>query len=213
MIGVIADDLTGAAEIGAIGWRYGLRAEVILNRQVGGEANLVCVDTDSRSCAPAEAARRAEAAARLLACAGARWIYKKVDSVLRGEVTREVEAAARKLGFGLALVVPANPSFGRVIRDGCYYIRDRPIHETEFAFDPEHPRLSCDVRDLVKPAKTLPIHVCRSRDTLPSSGIVIGEAETAMDLRRWAGKRSPELLPAGGAEFFAAIYQAVTAKG
>ena len=29
MIGVIADDLTGAAETGAVGLRHGLRAEVI----------------------------------------------------------------------------------------------------------------------------------------------------------------------------------------
>jgi uncharacterized protein YgbK (DUF1537 family) len=33
MIAVIADDLTGAAELAAVGWRHGLRAEVLL----GGE--------------------------------------------------------------------------------------------------------------------------------------------------------------------------------
>ncbi len=29
MIGVIADDLTGAAELGAVGLRHGLQAEII----------------------------------------------------------------------------------------------------------------------------------------------------------------------------------------
>ena len=31
MIGVIADDLTGAAELGAVGRRLGLKAEILFN--------------------------------------------------------------------------------------------------------------------------------------------------------------------------------------
>src|ERR1035437_1401499 len=95
MIGVIADDLTGAAELGAIGLRHGLRAEIVRSGKPSGAADLVCVDTDSRACAPAEAAKRAAAAAKLLRAAGAKWIYKKVDSVLRGQVTAEVEHGLR----------------------------------------------------------------------------------------------------------------------
>ena len=34
--GVIADDITGAAEIGAIGWRHGLRAEIVRGGKPGG---------------------------------------------------------------------------------------------------------------------------------------------------------------------------------
>ena len=66
MIGVIADDLTGAAEIGAVGLRHGLRAEVVVTGAPSGHADLVCLDTDSRSCPPAEAAQRAANAAFLL---------------------------------------------------------------------------------------------------------------------------------------------------
>ena len=71
MIGVIADDLTGAAELGAVGLRHGLRAEIVRSAQPGGEADLVCVDTDTRSCKPEEAASRAGSAARMLRAAGA----------------------------------------------------------------------------------------------------------------------------------------------
>ena len=85
MIGVVADDLTGAAEIGAVGLRHGLKAEVLIEdvddldsrkpapspcssppmgeRKLppleASKANpftsLICVDTDSRSCAPDDA--------------------------------------------------------------------------------------------------------------------------------------------------------------
>src|SRR5690349_16372709 len=99
MIGVIADDLTGAAEIGGIGLRHGLKAEVILQGECGGEADLLCVDTDSRSRSEKEAARRAAAAARTLRKAGAVWIYKKVDSVLRGNVLVEIRAIQKALGL------------------------------------------------------------------------------------------------------------------
>ena len=57
MIGVIADDLSGAAEIGAVGLRYGLDAEIVACGDKCGRSGLVCVDTDSRSCTATEAAR------------------------------------------------------------------------------------------------------------------------------------------------------------
>ena len=95
MIGVIADDLTGAAEIAGIGWRHGLSAEVILDGRPKCGADLVCIDTDSRSCSSREAAKRVASAVASLRKAGAKWIYKKVDSVLRGHVIAELEAAMR----------------------------------------------------------------------------------------------------------------------
>src|SRR5712672_2555907 len=131
MIGVIADDLTGAAELGGIGLRHGLKAEVILQGECIGDTDLLCVDTDTRSCPAKEAAWRAAAAARRLRKAGAAWIYKKVDSVLRGNVLAEVSAIREALGVRSALLVPANPRFGRVIRDGRYFVKGKLIHQTD----------------------------------------------------------------------------------
>ena len=88
MLGVIADDLTGAAEIGAVGWRHGLRAEITLGGAQDSDADLICVDTDSRSCDPLEAGKRAAKAAGMLQDCGADWIFKKTDSILRGNVTQ-----------------------------------------------------------------------------------------------------------------------------
>jgi uncharacterized protein YgbK (DUF1537 family) len=138
MIGVLADDLTGAAEIGAIGVRHGLSAELRLRTDTDGSfPELLCLDTDSRSCNPIEAAARAAQAAKSLTAASPRLIYKKVDSVLRGNVIAEIEAIMNALGLRLALVAPANPSVGRTIRDGRYFIKGQPISETDFARDPE----------------------------------------------------------------------------
>jgi uncharacterized protein YgbK (DUF1537 family) len=214
MIGVIADDLTGAAELGAVGMRRGLRAEILLGSGNAAAAELVCIDTDSRSCGPAEASKRAAAAADLLQKSGARLIYKKVDSVLRGQVRAEIEGILEALGLKLALLMPANPSLGRTIRGGQYFVRGRLLHKTEFARDPEYPRRTSDVVELLGSSPAVSACVMRSSEPLPLQGIIVGEIETTDDLRRWAERgregrlAPPGLLLAGGAEFFGALLTA-----
>jgi uncharacterized protein YgbK (DUF1537 family) len=208
MIGVIADDLTGAAEIGAVGLRHGLRAEIVRLGKPSGTADVVCVDTDSRSCAPDEAGKRAAEAAKLLRAAGAEWIYKKVDSVLRGQVTAEVEAVMKQLQLNRALLLPANPSLGRVIRDGQYFVRGRLIHKTEFARDPEYPRRASHVLRLLKPPAQFLIRLANGDRALADGTIVVGEAATPEDVQGWARCCEPEMLPAGGSEFFSALLDA-----
>jgi uncharacterized protein YgbK (DUF1537 family) len=212
MIGVIADDLTGAAELAAVGLRHGLCAEIVVCGEPSGEADMVCVDTDSRSCGSEEAGRRAAAAAKLLRAAKARWIYKKVDSVLRGQVTAEVESVMKQLQLKRALLLPANPSLGRKIRDGRYFVRGRPIHKTEFARDPEHPRTSARVLEMLHHTLDLPVFVSHLRDVLPPAGIVIGETATSQDVQAWASLRDARTLPAGGSEYFSALLTAEKGK-
>jgi uncharacterized protein YgbK (DUF1537 family) len=207
MIGVIADDLTGAAEIGAVGLRRGLRAEIIFGGKPG-DSDLVCVDTDSRLCEPVEAAKRAAAAAKILHAAGAKWIYKKVDSVLRGHVTAEIEAVMKQLKLSRALLVPANPSLGRTICDGKYFVRGKPIHKTEFARDPQFPRRSARVLEMVKRPLNFPVQIARLNEPFPKNGIAIAEAATSRDVSNWAAQKNSEnskTLFAGGAEFFGAL--------
>lgn len=205
MIGVIADDLTGAAELGAVGLRLGLRSEILRGNRVGKGADLVCVDTDSRSCSPDEASKRAAAAARLLHTAGAEWIYKKVDSVLRGHVTAEVEAVMQQLELDRALVLPANPSLGRVIRDGEYFIEGKPIHRTEFASDPEYPRRTAQVLRLLDAPRHYLLRLADGELKVPENTLLIGQADSSEKVREWAKVRENSLLPVGGSEFFGAL--------
>lgn len=215
MIGVIADDLSGAAEIGAIGLRFGLRAEILLDAKLRLKRSqhlpdLICVDTDSRSCAPDEAACRAAAAAKTLRRAGAKWIYKKVDSVLRGNVLAEIRAIAQiisKKGAASVLLHPANPSLGRIIRDGKYFVGGKLIHKTEFARDPAHPRWTADVCALLDRNGAEDIYVSKSSGGLPEAGIVICESASSRDVRHWAERAHAATLPAGGAEFFSALIE------
>lgn len=205
MIAVIADDLTGAAEIAGLGWRHGLSVEILERDQTPDGAELVVYDADTRDCSAAEARRRVAAITRRLRERKPEWIYKKVDSVLRGNVLAEIEAMQQVLGCARCLLAPANPAARRVIKDGKYFVRGVPINQTDFRHDPAHPRRSASVRELLGSSR-------RSRVTLRNptakhlpDGVVVAEAARVSDVRRWAGRVDWRTLPAGGADFFTAL--------
>ena len=149
MIAVLADDLSGAAELAGAALRHGLRAEVQTGFDPTSDADVVCVDLGTRSGPVRAAAAAAAEAARLLAGARPAWIYKKCDSVLRGHVLAELRAIMEATGLPRAILIPANPSRQRVIRGGHLFVEGRPLHTTGFARDPEHPRTSSNVAELL----------------------------------------------------------------
>lgn len=205
-IAVLADDLTGAAEIAALGARCGRRA-VILTSDLEPTENpeLVVIDTDTRLEAPEIAAQRVYQTSRLEVVAGAPLLYKKTDSVLRGPVRAELEAIARARGTSRVLLLPANPSLGRIVELGRYRIHGRPVSQTAFARDPHHPVGSDDVVAMLAPAGALPVTSLPCGSALPDRGIAIGDAATAADLTAWAQAIDHTTLPAGAAEFFRAL--------
>lgn len=207
MIAVVADDFTGAAEIGGLGLRYGLNVEVQTAFDSNSRADLVAIDTDTRSRTSGEAAAEVEKLANQLQKVPLAWIYKKVDSVMRGHVLAELQAMLAALGRQKALLVPANPSRGRTIAHGRYFIHGQPLHETDFARDPEYPVSSSDVLELLGPSKTITTCVLQRQQPIPAQGIAIGEAESKNDLLAWAARLDDQSIPAGAAEFFAALLE------
>jgi len=185
---VIADDLSGAAEVAGVAVRHGLKTVVLRKPFENLTADCSVIDTDSRGMSEVDAGHRVAEWAGAARNAVLDLVYKKTDSVLRGPVAAEVAALMRALGKRSALLVPQNPSRGRVIRGGKYYIGDVPLDQTEFARDPDHPAQTSDVRQMVSDVS-----------------IAIGEGDSAQDLRDWANCVNPDILPAGGAEFFAAL--------
>ncbi len=205
---VLADDLTGAAEIAAIARQAGRRA-IVLTRPPASpvDADLLILDTDTRLLPPAHAARRVRAWTARLARAQPkhRGVFLKVDSVLRGPVLAQVAAATRALGLSRAILVPANPSLGRIIRGGRYFIHGRFLHETAFARDPHHPRNSSEVLSLLgRVPRTRRVCLPANAADLPGHGVILGEAASSADIRRWRAHLNADTLAAGGADFFRA---------
>ena len=222
----IADDLSGAAEIAAIGARHGLAARLErdlvecptvpaasasppIERQ---RRSVLVIDTDTRLLDPDIAADAVRRAVRHLRPAEFDLVYKKTDSVLRGPILAEVEAIAEELKRDAVLLVAQNPSRGRTIRDGEYRIGGVPLHETAFAHDPEYPARSSKAAELLGRSHRRHAPQCLPATTseLPTTGgVFVGEAESDEQVREWAervARRSTSpVLPAGGADFFAAL--------
>ena len=204
MIAVIADDLTGAAELAGIGLRYFSKIKVFTDQIEAADADLIVVSTDSRSMPEVDAVRKTAAVTARVAALQPKLIFKKVDSALRGHVAAEIEAQLKQLALNRALLVPANPALGRKIIKGIYYLHEEPIHLTAFSRDPEFP-VKTSVVSAMLTSHDLPVHVLDHRQPMPSSGIIIGEAQTTEELRAWAEKKEDGVLLGGGSGFFTAV--------
>lgn len=205
---VIADDLTGAAEIAGIGLRHGLTANVITDfRQPAQSADLLIFDTDSRLDSNEVAHEKIRALGILFADLPRELLYKKIDSVLRGPVRTELEALAHTLDQTRVLLVPANPTLGRTVQKGRYAINGEPLHNTAFARDPHHPARTSAVSERLGSSGSFPVSVGTPQAPLASAGIIVGDAASPQDIDDWArvATATPDLLLAGAAEFFSAL--------
>jgi uncharacterized protein YgbK (DUF1537 family) len=130
--------------------------------------------------------------------------YKKTDSVLRGHILAEMKAQMQELIFDKGLLVPVNPSLGRIISDGKYFVNGEPIHQTSFANDPEFPITSSNVLDMLG-NENIPVNVIQHDDSVNENVVSVGEAKTNEDVLAWANKVDEKTLPAGGGSFFNAL--------
>ncbi|MEX0332611.1 MAG: four-carbon acid sugar kinase family protein [Puniceicoccaceae bacterium] len=203
----LADDLTGACEIAAIGHRPGLRSIVSMSQQpVEEKADLVVYDTETRLCGEEAAVAQVRHLAEKLSDQGnTRFLFKKTDSVMRGPIAAELSTLMRVMGMQRTILVPANPHLGRTIEDGIYRIDGVPLDETPFADDLHHPAKSAAVVNLLGAVPGIEVHTARPGDTLPTKGIIIGDARTEEDLDSWAGLWDDATLLAGGGGLFQAL--------
>ena len=117
---IIADDLTGAADTGVqfcpffedtmlISYQ---KLEQLLASRLSTGSRATAVYTDSRALAAGAARERVDAVGRRLAGLQPLWIYKKIDSCMRGNVGSEVDALLDALGCEVSFIAPALPELG-----------------------------------------------------------------------------------------------------
>lgn len=204
MIIVIADDFTGAAELGGIGLRYNLKVEVNTRVNLQSKADLLVIATDTRSMSKDDAVAEMEKVTEEIVKLNPTLIFKKVDSVLRGYVAEELLAHIQKLSLSRALLVPANPGLGRTIVDGQYLLNGEPLHESAFAHDPEFPIKTSSVVEMLY-NKGIKISSQKHNQILNYEGVIIGDASTYEDLKAWTTLVNRNMIIAGAANFFTAL--------
>ena len=203
MIAVIADDFTGAAELAGIGLRYDLTIQIAMPGVSYDNAELFIVSTDSRSLNKEQAVAIHGNVVRDVLKLKPEFIFKKIDSVLRGYVLEELKMQMAIMERSKALVLPANPSLGRTIENGVYYVDGKEIHSTGFAADPEFAITDSAVLKMLRSGGRA--MMLRPDSDLPSDGIVIAEASTNQDINSWVIKIDNEWVIAGAGDFFTAL--------
>ncbi|MDE6694137.1 MAG: four-carbon acid sugar kinase family protein, partial [Muribaculaceae bacterium] len=148
MVCVIADDITGAAEMGGIARRLGLSVCLSLDGHIREDCDVAVIATDTRSMTEEEAVYETRrVTSDLKEERRIKAFFKKTDSALRGHVVAELSVMMEILDREGALYLPANPTKKRVISDGRYLIDGVPIDETAVSFDPDFPAFSSRVSE------------------------------------------------------------------
>lgn len=201
MIVVIADDFTGAAELAGISLSYGLKVSLCLDGSLQGDADVYIVSTDSRSMKKDDAVQAVKSATQVAVQLQPDFIFKKTDSVLRGYVADELNIQLEVLGIDKALILPANPSLGRTIRNRQYFIDGIAISQTSFAKDPEFAIQSSDVAEMLGH----PVTVLNGGDKLTQGLNMVSSAATIDEVDQWAAQVDASCMAAGSGDFFEAL--------
>ena len=148
---IVADDFTGANDVGVALASSGVETQVLLTPEVlsdkGTAVRIIC--TDSRDLDKQDAkAELAQISKRFHLAEHQTLLIKKVDSTLRGNVGSEIEALI-DTGYDLAIVAIAAPIAKRKTVNGLCYVNDTPLSETEFASDPKSPITSSRIVDIL----------------------------------------------------------------
>ena len=162
---------------------------------------VLAVSTSSRHLAPSAARAAVEEGARRLRQWSPRLVVKKIDSTLRGSVPDEVAAAMEVFERRTALVCPAFPAAGRVVRDGEVLVHGEPLRETEYARDLRTPAPQESLEALF--GRVGSVRVLRPGDEpgdLSATGFAIADAQTEAHLARIASRvaeRMADVLAVG----------------
>ena len=152
---VIADDLTGANDTSLQFFSQGCKTQVAFGEDIAIDENLqtevFAMSTESRNVEPEIAIEKINSASeKILKEYGFEYIYKKIDSVLRGNVAVEIMTLVETLGADAAVIFPAFPNEGRTTIGGYHLLKGIPIQRTEFSRDPSSPITESNILNLLK---------------------------------------------------------------
>lgn len=159
---VVADDLTGAADTGvqfcALAAPFLLRpVDAVAGVAGSGGTGGLALFTNSRHDPPVAAGEKVRRAADILRRHPPRFVYKKVDSCLRGNIGAEIDALVDAMGFRAAFVAPALPGQGRTTENDIHLVRGVPVGESEIAKDPLAPVTESRLSRLIAAQSWLPV--------------------------------------------------------
>lgn len=225
-IAVIADDLTGANDTSLQFYLRGCKTQVAFGDDISIDENLetevFAMSTETRNVSPETACQKMHyIAENIINTNSFDYIYKKIDSVLRGNIAIEITTLLSDLNYDAAIIFPAFPNEGRTTIGGFHLVNGIPLQRTEVSRDPACPILESNILNLLK--NQLPKDTENSVDLVPldivmkgagpiltclndliSKGkkLIVADAVSTIDLEQIAlavSKSNCKILPCGSA--------------
>ena len=156
-VGVVADDVTGANDIGIMFSKGGYRSAVFpleligrcdLKKEAEG-LDVIIIDTDSRFDTPETAKKKVHRATELLASLPCDMYHNKTCSVFRGNIGAEFDEMQDVLGVSCSMVILGFPANGRTTVDGIHYVYGERLENSQFRHDPIHPMTTSSLEDII----------------------------------------------------------------
>lgn len=152
LLGAIADDVTGAADLASTLVREGMRTVQVVGDPTGAtlpEVDAVVVALKTRTAPVEQAVRASRTALAFLRGLGVRQTMFKYcstfDSTPAGNIGPVADALLDELGADLTVVCPAYPENRRTVYRGHLFVGDRLLSESSMARHPLTPMTDADL--------------------------------------------------------------------
>ena len=154
-IGIIADDLTGANDTSLQLFLRGCKTQVAFGEDISIDENLktevFAMSTETRNVDAKTAHEKVlNVSENILKKYNFEYIYKKIDSVLRGNIAVEVVTLLDSLEYDAAVIFPAFPNEGRTTIGGFHLVKGIPLQRTEVSRDPACPIMESNIINLLR---------------------------------------------------------------
>jgi uncharacterized protein YgbK (DUF1537 family) len=190
---IIADDFTGALDVGVQFSKKGILTLVtIYNRlfyqTIDDDTEVLVVDIESRHMPATQAFELVDKVVRFAIKKGVKYIFKKTDSTLRGNIGAELSAVLHATRSNQLAFIPAFPKEGRTTVNGIQYVNGIELEKTEFSKDPFEPVKYSSVAEIIRQQTSTSVDVYTKNDyvnavkTYDVQTISIFDAETNEDL-------------------------------
>ncbi len=194
---IIADDFTGALDTGVKFSSFDAETRFILNPESDfsvhrDEVDVAIVNSDTRHLSPQKAYQVVYDISRRAQACGFSYIYKKVDSGLRGNIGSELSAVMDATDNPSLHFIPAYPKQRRITKGGYQFIDGILLKDSIFSTDPLNPPLSSSVEQIVSSQSSKEIIMNDSAGL----GIHIYDASTDKDMAIIAEKIGCENIKA-----------------
>lgn len=185
---VMADDFTGAADVGVQFLSSGRRVTAVIDGCSDSNADVVIRSSGTRNSGEKEAYDKVKKMFTEIKEEGFDRFYKKIDSTLRGNIAAEIDAILEMIDETESIVIAAAfPEMGRVIKNGEHYLNGIPLMETFVAKDMAAPVKEGNLLKIFKEALHISLEDIRNGRVYEKlknnkQRVIVADGETAEDM-------------------------------